>query len=436
MAQRPQVTFAQKQRLAVTKSMQQSVRILAMSNSQLIDFLKTEEAENPILELEFHGDGQLGSGSSISAVDFISDTVAERETLVSGLVRQLASVKTEKNVRDAAEILIGNLNEKGSLEGSMNEIAREANIPEETLKLALTLVQGLEPAGVGARGAFECIELQLRAAGLWTAAYGQLLTHLSKGVTDVNIIARHISLEKERVREMMEIVRQTPLDMSEQISADATIYFEPDVLFARNEVGNITVSLNEAIFPKISVRPDSLRNTRNATQEARSYVEAHRKRVSWLSNALRKRAETIFRISISVSEIQKGFFDSGAIALTPLTMKKVAKEIGIHESTVSRAIAGKFFQCDFGTFPMRYLFPSAVEGGREGSVPGTSIRMKINRLVAMETANDILSDAKIREILAQDGITVARRTVAKYRESMNVPASSIRRIEKRIKQRD
>ncbi len=436
MAQRPTLAITQKQRLAVTKSMQQSVEILAMPNSQLLEFLKREEAENPIIELIEPIPEAPVVARGVSPHDQILDSIPFQETLIAGLVRQLSSARISMDVYAAAEALIGNLNAKGHLEEPVEQISLESGISLADLEVALTLIQGFDPVGVGATSVFECIELQLKAIGLWSESYALLLKHLAGGTHEPSGLANQTGLEKDTILRMLDTIRRVPLDMSEVSGAKPTQYVQPDIHFSKNENGEVVASLNKAAFPRIHIRPDNLTETRQTTDGVKSYVAIHSRRVNWLSRALLKRAKTILNISKAIGVSQEPFFRLGPAALMPLTMKEIARNIGVHESTVSRAVSGKFFLCDYGTFSMRMFFSTGFECDGLGSISGKAIRTRISRILEAETAKNVLSDAKITELLALDGITVARRTVAKYRESMNVPASSIRRIQKRSKLRN
>ncbi len=431
---KPSLSITQRQKLAITAQMQQSVAILGMSNAQLLEFLRVEQSENPVLELSDQF-GSVPTGSiQVSPDKLISDTVAAQETLISGLIRQLNNSTVTPSEQRAAEVLIGNLNNKGHLDETLELIAKTSGITLSLINRALQIVQGFEPAGVGARNLVECIELQLKGRDLWSEDYALLLNSLTQQPVDFSTLAANLGLPEETVDLMLNVIRNTPFDMSDIVNSPYSEVAVPDILFSTNKDGEVSVVLNEYAFPRIRADSAYFDGSLGSSELVKSYFENHYRRIHWLERALEKRASTILRIAIAIGEIQYEFLHHGPIALKPLTMKQVAESVKVHESTVSRAVSGKSFHCDVGTFPMRFLFSNTLIGGSYGPISATVIRTKIRNFVENETAANVLSDANITDLLAQEGITVARRTVAKYRGCMNVPTSSIRRIQKRNKQ--
>lgn len=431
MALKATISVRQKQRLAVTQQMQQSVAILGMSNAQLTEFLRQEQTENPLLDLTEPQIAPLSHGSKQSPVDVIAETLAERETLISGVVRQLNAAVAPATTRKAAEIIISNLDSHGFLDEPLDRLAKANNLSIASMEDALDLVQSFEPPGVGARSFMENIELQLRNEGVWSDDFAKLLQHLSYKRSHSSDLATKLKIPEHHINEMIRVLRSLSFRPSDIHEDDTALQITPDVLFQTTLNGEVVVSLNEHAFPHL--QPESLYLEGSITQEkaVKEYLNARLQRVKWLRRALEKRAATILRISMAISEIQIGFFKSGPMAMKPLKMAEIATKLEIHESTVSRAIANKFFMCSTGTFPMQYLFSPAVALANGSEVSTTVIRTRIHRIIDAESPKHILSDTKIAEMLKQEGIVVARRTIAKYRGDMNVPTSSIRRIQKR-----
>lgn len=431
MALKATISLRQKQRLAVTQQMQQSVAILGMSNAQLAEFLREEQTENPLLDLTEPQIPSLSHGSKQSPIDVIADTVAERETLIVGMVRQLNAADIPTSTRKAAEIIISNLNSHGLLDEPLEALAKANRLPTADLKKALDLVQSFEPPGVGARSFVESIELQLRDEGVWSGDFAKLLQHLSYKHSHSSDLATKLKMSERHISEMMGVIRSLSFRPSDLLEGDTAIQTIPDVLFQTTPKGEIVVSLNEHAFPRLQPESAYLEGALTQEKDVKEYLDTRLQRVKWLRRALEKRAATILRISIAISEIQIGFFKAGPLAMKSLKMAEIATKLEIHESTVSRAIANKFFICDTGTFPMQYLFSPALIAANGATISTTVIRTRIHRIIDAESPKHILSDTKIAEILKQEGIVVARRTIAKYRGDMNVPTSSIRRIQKR-----
>ncbi|MBV1862878.1 MAG: RNA polymerase factor sigma-54 [Rhodobacteraceae bacterium] len=433
MALKATISLRQKQRLAVTQQMQQSVAILGMSNTQLTEFLREEQTENPLLDLTEPQIASLSHGSKQSPVDIIADTLAERETLIAGMVRQLNAVVAPTTTRKAAEIIISNLNSHGFLDEPLDGLAKANKLPIADMEKALDLVQSFEPPGVGARSFMENIELQLRNNGVWSNDFEKLLQHLSYKRSHSSGLAAKLKMSERHINEMISAIRSLSFRPSDILEDDTAFQTIPDVLFQTTPKGEISVSLNEQAFPRLQPESAYLEGSLTHEKDVKEYLNARLQRVKWLRRALEKRAATILRISIAISEIQIGFFKTGPLAMKPLTRAEIATKLEIHESTVSRAIANKFFTCDTGTFPMQYLFSPAVTLANGHTISTTVIRARIRRFIDAESPKHILSDIKIAEMLNQEGIVVARRTIAKYRGDMNVPTSSIRRIQKRNK---
>lgn len=429
MALKPTLSLRQTQKQAVTQKMQQSVAILAMSNSQLTEFLRQERVDNPLLELTEPSLHMPAAG--ISAGYVIEEIVASQESLVAGLLRQLSAMDIPQNHFQAASILIGNLNSFGFLDQTLENIAATYEISMADCQEGLLLLQKCEPCGVGARTVPECVELQLRAAGKWSSDYANLLRLLAKNTTRAENYAAVLGLSQAKIDRMLETIKKFPLDFSDENTAGTLQHIIPDVLINTKENGRRSVTLNENAFPKLRVDSAFLDGKFSNSSEVEAYVNRHSTRIHWLRNAMEKRAATILRICMAIGETQAAYFENGSLELVPQKMKQTAQRLKIHESTVSRAIAGKYIACRWGTLPIHYFFTPAISRPNGQELSTTMVRTRIRQLIKAETPNHILSDAKIAEMLALESITVARRTIAKYRGDMNVPTSSIRRIQKR-----
>ena len=430
MALRPTLSLRQTQKQAVTQKMQQSVAILAMSNSQLTEFLRKEQVDNPLLVLT---EPPLSTpvATGIAAGNVIEEMVASQESLLAGLLRQLSAMDISQTHYQATSTLIGDLNSKGFLDQSLEDIASTYEISMADCQAGLTILQRFEPTGVGARNVPECLELQLRASGHWSNDYASLLQLLAKNTTRAENFAAVLGLSQAEVDRMLQTIQSLPLDFSDESIAGTAQHIIPDVLVHTEENGQVSVALNENAFPKLRVDSTFLGEEFSKSNDVEAYINQHSARVHWLRNAMEKRAATILRICITISETQSAYFENGPLELVPQKMKQAAQRLKIHESTVSRAIAGKYIACKWGTLPIHYFFTPAISRPDGQGISTTIVRARIRQLIEAETPNHILSDAKIAEILALESITVARRTIAKYRRDMNVPTSSVRRIHKR-----
>ena len=355
MALKPTLAFRQIQRLAVTQKMQQSVAILAMSNTQLTEFLRAEQSENPLLKLT---EPQHFFGSGQSPHEVIENTVASSETLIAGLFRQLNATDVPSNIHAAVETLIANLNSKGLLDDTAKEIAQNHKLPLPDVTTAIAVLQGFEPSGVGAGSLLESVELQLRSNDLWSKDIEKLLGALAQKVSDIARLARLLHLPETRIKTLLATIRSASANPADRVNNGSPQHILPDVIFQISPPDRITVILNEQAFPKLQADSAYLDGSLSESKEVKDYLNDRMQRIKWLNRALEKRASTILRISIAISYAQPGFFKSGSLAITPLTMQTIASTLDIHESTVSRAISGKFALCPHRNRPAPPLFLS------------------------------------------------------------------------------
>lgn len=433
MALKPSIGIHQKQRLAVTQKMQQSVAILGMSNAELLAFLEEETTSNPIIKISSGPAGGKQRGLPVDSV--IADTEASRETFISLILRQVEIAKIPKNLQIVVYSLVEHLDERGILDASVEEIATSRGFTLADTKSALQIVQRFEPTGVGARDLSECLALQLKSDGLWTPVFECLLHRLHDGPYREQPLAQKLGLPTETLRKMLDILKRYSLNPAATLDDAPLAHVIPDVLCHWSNTKELRFSLNEEAFPRLESDSAYLGGLLTTSQEVQDYLDKQISQMNWLRRALDKRASTILRIAIAIGEAQIAFFTNGPMAMVPLKMGTIAQTLGIHESTVSRAISGKHLTCERGTFPFHYFFPSAIPNAQGKSVSSTMIRFRIAQVIRSEDPENTLSDEKIAELLAQEGITVARRTIAKYRKVMNVPTSSIRRIQKRAHSR-
>ena len=433
MALKPGIGIHQKQRLAVTQKMQQSVAILGMSNAELIAFLKEELISNPVAKIS---GGPSGSPQRSLPVDtVIADTEAAHETFISLILRQQETANIPQELEKPLQSIIEHLDERGFLDTSLTEIAKTHGYPLGAMETALGIVQSFEPTGVGARDLSECLTLQLKSDGLWSPEFEKLLQQLPRASLKTKQLAQELNISVEKLRAMIDTLKRYSLNPAATLENVPPAHVIPDILCHWRNTHELGFTLNEEAF--VRLEPDSayISGMLTSSQEVQDYLNAQLTRVNWLKRALEKRASTILRIAIAIGKFQVAFFKDGPMAMKPLKMGDVARSLNIHESTVSRAISGKYLTCDRGTFPLHYFFPSSIQNAQGKEISSTMIRFSLAQIFRSEDPENTVSDTKATEILAQDGITVARRTIAKYRGLMNVPTSSIRRIQKRARSR-
>lgn len=353
------------------------------------------------------------------------------------LVSQLAGTHASPRDRALVTLLIDELSVDGMLETGLDEIAaslpRELDVEPEELSAALRLLQSFDPSGIGARDLRECLLLQLDAGGfddrpeaVVRAARAIVANHLDALATrDYPRIKRALRCDDEMLREAQALIRQLNPRPGANFSSDAPAYVVPDVIVKKGRSG-WTVSLNPDVMPRLRINEmyaDILRRNRGSHTELSGRLQEAR----WLVKNVQQRFDTILRVSQAIVDRQRAFFSHGPVAMRPLVLREIADTLGLHESTVSRVTTQKYMLTPLGTFELKHFFGSHVATDSGGAASSTAIREMIRQLVSAEDPTRPLSDSRIAELLGEQGFVVARRTVAKYREALRIPAVAQRR---------
>jgi RNA polymerase sigma-54 factor len=325
------------------------------------------------------------------------------------------------------------LDETGYLTVPLTDIAEASGAPLAEVEAALTIVQGLDPPGVGARSLSECLALQARAADRYDPAMARLIDNLdllSKGRT--GDLKRICGVDDEDLADMIRELRAYDPKPGCQFSTSAAEDVTPDV-FVRALRSGYAVELNQATLPRLLVNRRYYQELRSGPQDKQSkaWLSECLASANWLVKALDQRARTIVKVVGEIVKRQQGFFERGVAGLKPLTLREVAEAIEMHESTVSRVTSNKYMLCDRGLYELKYFFGSGVASAEgEGGAAAEAVKAAIGELIDAET--EILSDDAIAALLKQRGFDVARRTVVKYRESMGIGSSIQRRRLRKI----
>jgi RNA polymerase sigma-54 factor len=380
------------------------------------------------------GEAGRSSGSGGEDEDGRPQLEASRITLREHLMEQVrASCATP---RDCAlvELVVDALDDNGYLEEPLDEIhARlpdELEIEFEEMRTALSLVQSLDPAGVGARSAAECLALQIRRMpGVPLVTRRMALNIVEKYLTwfaqrDFNKLKKALDCDDEDLREAQTVIRRCNPHPGAAFAGDVSDFVVPDVIVRRAKDG-WSVMLNPDVMPKLRVNSlyaQALRQGKSDTQ-----MNAQLQEAKWLIKNMRQRFDTILRVSQAIVERQRNFFSHGAVAMRPLVLREIADTLGLHESTISRVTTQKYMLTPHGMFELKYFFGSHVATEAGGEASSTAIRALIVQLTGAEDPKNPLSDSKIAEMLGEQGMVIARRTVAKYREALKIPPVSLRK---------
>lgn len=479
---KPTLQLKLSQHLTLTPQLQQSIKLLQLSTIELNQEIERILTENPLLEREEIEEASYtrnrdegGSNTTESSANESENAPSsdDRESSVtdapdfpsdnsdwgSGLPRsrddederdfqdvQAASTSLREHLNQQISLsplsdrdrllvrfLIEALDDDGylhqSLEDLLEVLPEEFEFELDDLKIALNHVQSLDPAGIGARGPSECLALQLRAqpkAPVRDLAITIVTDHLEL-LAERNFarILRLTGCDEGSLRQAHALIRSLDPHPGLQYGADDTGYIIPDVV-VRKLRGRWTASLNGEAMPKLRVNAlyaSILQQNRGSSGALAGQLQEAR----WLIKNVQQRFDTILRVSQAIVDQQRQFFEYGDVAMKPLTLREIADELELHESTISRVTTQKFMATPRGVFELKYFFGSHVATDTGGAASSTAIRALIRQLVDAEDKKKPLSDSRITEVLGQQGIVVARRTIAKYRESLNIPPVSQRK---------
>ncbi len=469
----------------MTPQLQQAIKLLQLNNLELTEFVEAELERNPLLERDERDDGpgedsrseaepasksdelsfdapgaasealdaephavdpdagpqssggavdwsRAGGGGSFDGEDYDAAANASRDkTLREHLHDQLAELVMDAPARLIAAHLIDLVDDDGYLRADLDETAERLGCERAETEAALDRLQGFEPAGVMARGLQECLALQLKELDRLDPAMAALVDNLP-------LLAKHdypglkaaCGVDGEDLDDMIaELKRLTPKP-GLAFGSDAARGVEPDVYVRETPEGGWAVELNSDTLPRV------LMNNRYAAQiqsaarsdEEKAFISSCQQNASWLVKSLDQRARTILKVASEIVRQQDAFFARGVAWLRPLNLKTVADAVGMHESTVSRVTSNKYVSTQRGLFELKYFFTSSIASSDGGEAfSGEAVRYRIKAMISAETPNEVLSDDAIVERLRADGVDIARRTVAKYREAMTIPSSVQRR---------
>jgi RNA polymerase sigma-54 factor len=361
----------------------------------------------------------------------VEATLARETSLSEHLERQLDLATRDPRERVIGRHLIDAIDEGGYCGEPLDEIAERLRVPSAEVERVLALIHGFDPPGVGARSLSECLALQLAELDRLDPAMEALLSRLDLvAKRDLPALRRLCGVDDEDLAEMLAEIRALEPKPGRAFGSAPVDILVPDAIVRAAADGGFIVELNPDTLPRVLVNQTYYaRISRRTEGEAeRSFLADCLQNANWLARALDQRAKTILRVATEIVRQQDGFFRQGVAHLRPLNLKAVADAIGMHESTVSRVTANKAIGTSRGTFEMKYFFTASIPGsaGGEGH-SAEAVRQRVRQLIDAEPADEVLSDDSLVQKLRAEGIDIARRTVAKYRESLRIPSSVERR---------
>ncbi len=464
-----ELNLSQTQKLIMTPELRQAIQILQFNNVELMEFIYKQLEVNPFLESVDNKSQETGPSDERENEDSYEDRskndeidwrevtekyddlsykayeknldtdekqsfesyTSKKMSLKDHLMVQLGvSVKTNKEKR-IGEFIIESLDNKGYLGCSLQDISLLLNEDVVEVERVLRMIHTFDPAGVGARNLSECLMIQLKEKGIQDKnAYTIAESYLEDIATNkVQKIAKELKISVTRVQSICDIIKMLEPKPSRGfiVDSDNIRYIVPDVTIEKINDEYIII-VNDNNLPTITIS-NYYKNMINNfdDKEANKFLSDKLNSSMWLIKSIEQRRMTLYKVTESILKFQRKFFDEGKTALKPLVLKDVADDIGVHESTVSRATNGKYVQTPRGLFELKYFFASSISESDGGGISSTSVKTQIQKLINEEVPQKPLSDQKIAEILSDEGINISRRTVAKYRDEMRIPASSMRR---------
>jgi RNA polymerase sigma-54 factor len=377
------------------------------------------------------GDSFRRSREAKDKRQFFFDSIAVQETLQQNLLGQLKQNVLNASDRKAAELIIGNIDDNGFLQSTPEEMTLNSGIPREDFEKLLVLIQSFHPPGVGARDLRECLLIQLKREGKENSLeYNIVSEHMEDlGRRRFPEIARRIGISVEDVQKAADNIGRLNPRPGQVFAASPQNYVLPDVTVEKVD-GEYQIIINNEQIPHLRISnlyKDIIASGNTQSSEVKDYIRDKIRSGKFLIRSIHQRQQTISNIAQQIVARQHDFLEHGPSHLKPMTMAEVAGSVGVHETTVSRAVSGKYMATPQGVFEMKYFFTSGYQTGTGESLSNTSVKEAILDLVKREDGNEPLSDNEIVEILGERGIPIARRTVAKYRTELNILPSHMRR---------
>lgn len=450
-----QLNLTQEQKLIMTQQMQLSVKLLQMSNFEIRNYIENEIQENPVLDAEYKKDDSqkikddidykslikylefddYGNGSyqrhreedEISPFTFIS----AKKSLKEFLIEQILELNEEEFVKSICKYLIENIDEKGYLGITLEEVQEDLSISYELAEQCLNVVQTLEPYGIGARDLKECLKIQLKQKNIEDEKLYEIIENYLEMIAEnkYNIIAKNLKIDVKEAQKYGDIIKSLePKPSRGFYTGEETKYIVPEA-YIRKIDKEYCIIMNDSSIPKLNINQLYKKIINNEKdKDTIRFVKDKLNSAIFLMKSIRQRENTIYRILEKILEFQKDYFELGEEFLKPMTLKEIAEALEVHESTVSRAIREKYINTDRSTIKIKDLFTTGISRTETFEDVSTKIiKKEIEELVRDEDKSKPLSDQKICDLLKMKDINISRRTVAKYREELGIKSSSKRK---------
>ena len=434
----------QSQKMVITTSLRNSLEILNMSNIELESKIKEEEQSNPLLEVE--------KNNEIGWEEYFKDTYKQYNNLefdnnneinIENLVKyklniydylknQIRLYKLKNKEKEVCEYIIDSLDKDGYLKVQDYEIIKIMNIDKKMYYRCLEKVQDLHPSGVGARNLSEYLIIQLKNNGIFNEKLYLIIKNDLNlvGNNKINEICKKYKISSSECNEYINIIKNlNPRPCEEYANqSEGLIYIKPEIIVKKVD-DEFVVYLNDICYPilKVNVFYEEILKNSQGDEDAKEFIKEKLSTAVNLIKNIESRKNTILKITQLIVSKQEEFFSKGIKYIKPMTMKEIAEELNFHESTISRGVNGKYMLTPFGTFELKYFFNSSIKSNSDKDLSSISIKNIINEKIKSENKSKPLSDENIVSLLKREGISIARRTVAKYREELGILSSSKRK---------
>ncbi|MTD42385.1 RNA polymerase factor sigma-54 [Erwinia sp. CPCC 100877] len=423
----------QVQKLAMTQQLQQSIQILQYSTEELYSYIETKSLENPLIDIQTESSNDFSATSTRTYTgeenNYLNQIPDNHMSLFEYLIDQIHLNYRDTYLRTLVLFLVEYIDLNGYLMIELDEAAALTGAKAIEILDALTLIQQLDPAGVGARDLRECLLLQIErddtAPELAYIVVEEEFTHLAE--RKWSLIAKKFNVELAEIQVIFDYIQTLTPSPGSIFESTSGLYIRPD-LTIKIKNGQLIVTSNKSGTPKIQFQQEYFERM-EATKDAevQKYIQEKKNEFEWLERTIAQRGDTILRVGSEIVKRQQDFFLKEDRPLKPMTLKEIADTLNIHESTVSRAVNGKYLAADFGVFELRTFFSHGLTNNTGEETSTDSVKKALQSLVDNENKAKPLSDQKIVDLLKEKEIEISRRTVTKYREALGIPSSSKRK---------
>lgn len=450
------LTLEQSQKLIMTPELRQAIKLLQFTSQEIGEYIDEQMESNPLIELDskssFEGNEEYvrkndnvdwkeyfkqNDGISYSKIRNEQDKdysyenfIPSKVSLKDHLLLQLDLMISDEEHNKIGEFIIESIDKNGYLNSSLEDISSQLDVDKEVVEYILNIIQTFDPIGVGSRDLQECLSIQLESKNINEKdAYEVVKNHLEDVAQNkLSKISKELNIGLKRVQWICDLIKSLEPKPGRGFpdKINEVRFVTPDVVLQKID-GEYRIMVNDITAPRLRINSyyKGLLNE-SEDNDISKFVNGKLNSAMWLIKSIEQRRMTIFNVVQSLLEFQKDFFEKGKKALRPLTLKEVAEDIGVHESTVSRATNGKYMQTPMGIYELKFFFSSGISN-TNGGVASTSIKSMIKDMIENENPKKPLSDQVIANLLKEKDLKISRRTVAKYRDELKIPSSSGRR---------